>query len=91
MTHDYKAALSEINNSVHNESDQIYGGAILSPDGLYVVVSAETVRAIRHALLIADRVMGEHSAAMCCIPYSDDTAYETWIAMRDQLIKEVTE
>lgn len=44
-------ALKELENSIHDDpSDNIYHGSVLSSDGFHVILSKETVDAIRAAL-----------------------------------------
>lgn len=59
-----------------------------------LVKRKNTIKAIRHALLIADRVMGEPSVKMLAAgkPFFDEQRdLSGWEDMRDQLIREVTD
>lgn len=54
MTDKNKAALDELKQARYEYDDPIYGGAILSSDGLHIVLSKETVDACIAALSPVD-------------------------------------
>lgn len=84
MTHDYKAALECYNSGFDGD-----------PDFLEFAHG----KTIRHALLIADRVMGEPSEgalakgtiSLNSFGRTSNGLCNAWRVMRDELIKEVTD
>lgn len=91
MTHDYKAALKALNDFM-SDVDGFTWEDIVDWLGPHLPTT-------RHALLIADRVMGEPSEgalakgtiSLNSFGRTSNGLCNAWRVMRDQIIKEVTE